>query len=87
MVIFQRKMTWKRLSRANDNKFTDENIDHCQVDPYCLKFFDKSGVEWQDCNKRYRRSVVNTPYIEVGKYPLSKYHPKFISRTRKHFVH
>ena len=31
MVIFQRKMTWKRLSRANDNKFTDENIDYCQV--------------------------------------------------------
>ena len=58
LSMLQGKMTWKRLSRANDNKFTDENIDYCQdfidymsqVDPYRLKFFDESGVELQDCN-------------------------------------
>ena len=79
--MLQGKMTWKRFSRANDNKFTNENIDYCQdflenmsqVDPYRLKlFFDESGVELQDCNNRYGHSVVNTPCVEVGKYPHSR---------------
>ena len=78
--MLQGKMTWKRLSRVNDNKFTNENIDYCQdfldymsqVDPYRLKFFDECGVELQDCNKRYGHSVVNTPCVEVGKYPHSR---------------
>ena len=78
--MLQGEMTWKRLSRANDNKFTNENIDYCQdfldymsqVDPYRLKFFDECGVELQDCNKRYGHSVVNTPCVEVGKYPHSR---------------
>ncbi|CAB4008950.1 Hypothetical predicted protein, partial [Paramuricea clavata] len=80
LSMLQGKMTWKRLSRANDNKFTDENIDcfqdfldyMSQVDPYRLKFFDESGVELQDCNKHYGHSVINTPCVEVGKYPHSR---------------
>ena len=43
-----------------------------QVDPYRLKFLDESGVALQNCNKRYGDSVVNTPCVEVGKYPHSR---------------
>ncbi len=78
--MLQGKMTWKRLSRAGNNKFTDENINYCQdfldfmsqVEPYRLKFFDECGVALLDCNKHYGHSVVNTPCVEVGKYPHSQ---------------
>ena len=79
--MLQGKMTWKRLTRVNNhNKFTGENMNYCQdfldymsqVDPYRLKFFDESGVVLSDCNKRYGHSVVNTPCVEIGKYPHTR---------------
>ena len=78
--MLQEKMTWKRLSQTGNNKFTEENINYCQdfldfmsqVEPYRLKFFDECGVALLDCNKHYGHSVVNTPCVEVGKYPHSR---------------
>lgn len=71
------KWTWKRLSRAKQDKFTPENIDYCQdflnylssVDPYKIKCFDEAGFRLPDCGRpNYGHSPVNTTCVEVGRY-------------------
>lgn len=69
--------TWKRLSRATCDKFTQENTDYCQdflnfmssVDPYRVKFFDECGFRLPDeCRPNYGHSLVNKPCVEIGRY-------------------
>ena len=71
------RWSWKRLSRAKQEKFIQENIDYCQdflnylseIDPYKLKYFDESGFRLPDCGRpNYGHSPVNTPCIEIGRY-------------------
>ena len=53
------RWTWKRLTQPVAEKFSPDNVNYCQqfvnyiytVDPYKLKFFDKSGIKLPDVNQ------------------------------------
>ena len=70
----QGKWCRKRMVRPSVEKFTPENIEHCQefinyittVDPYRLKFFDEGGIKLPDIGSpKYGHSLVGTPCVEL----------------------
>ena len=68
------EMTWKKMIRPAAEKFTQANIEYCQMfinfmnslDPHRVKFFDETGVQFSDCaNPKYGHSVKGTDCVEV----------------------
>lgn len=74
------KWTWKKLTTQVAENFAPANVNYCQeflnytslVDPYKLKFFDKSGIKLPDVGRQdYGHSLVGSPGVEILQYASS----------------